>query len=117
MAEVAGLVLGAIPIVIWALDKYSEPVKVYKNYHKNIKTFRSDLILQERRLQLTLSSIGLYNPTKDELRECVKSKFPTIADEVLHIIQDMEWVMADLMRKLGIDPNTNVRKVVKSERE
>lgn len=112
MAEVAGLVLGAIPIVIWALEKYAEPVEVYTSYHNNIKTFRSDLMLQERRLQRTLSSIGLYNPTKDELRECLKSKFPTIADEVLHIIQDMERVMAELMRKLGIDLDTKVRRLL-----
>lgn len=108
MAEAAGFVLGAFPIVVWALEKCADPYEAYSDYDTNIRTFRGNLKLQEYQLRQTLSNIGLDHPTTDELRACVRSRFPTIADEVLHIIEDMEKVIAGLMKKLGVDFNIPV---------
>jgi hypothetical protein len=40
MAEVAGLVLGAIPLLVLALDRYAEPIGALHRYRLSIETFR-----------------------------------------------------------------------------
>jgi hypothetical protein len=110
MAEVAGLVLGAIPIAIWALEKYAEPFDAFRHYRISIETFRTSLILQNRHLQTTLSTIGLgIKPSIDELRECFETKFPDISRELMFIIQRMDEVMAGLLKNLDININGKVK--------
>jgi hypothetical protein len=108
MAEVAGLVLGGIPIAIWALEKYAESLETYRNYHIVIQTLRTNLILQERQLQITLANIGLDKPTTEELKLCLQSRFPEAADHLLFAIQRMEDITADLLRDLDININKKV---------
>jgi hypothetical protein len=109
MAEVAGLVLGGIPLAIWALEKYAEPFESFHHYHISIETFRTNLILQNRHLQTTLSNIGLGSePSIDELRECFETKFPGISRELMFIVQSMDKVTAGLMKNLDIDVNGKV---------
>ncbi|SPO04608.1 uncharacterized protein DNG_07293 [Cephalotrichum gorgonifer] len=104
MAEIAGLVLGGIPLIIWALDRYAEPFEAFHHYRTSIETLRTDLVLQNRQLQTTLSNIGLDNePTIDELRECFATKFPSISRELESIIQRMGTAIYVLMKKLNID--------------
>ncbi|KAJ5084247.1 hypothetical protein NUU61_008826 [Penicillium alfredii] len=106
MAEIAGLVLGGIPIAIWALEKYVEPFEAFHNYRTSIETFRTDLILQHRQLQITLCNIGLDDePSSEELRECFETKFPGISRELTSIVQRMDQVTAVLLRGLDIDVN------------
>jgi hypothetical protein len=79
MAEVAGLVLGAIPIVIWALEKYAEPYSEYRNSRRSIETLRAGLVLQNRQLQTTLRNVGLEEQCSlNDLQECFQTKFPDI---------------------------------------
>jgi hypothetical protein len=109
MAEVAGLVLGGIPLAIWALEKYAEPFEAFHNYRTSIETFRTNLILQNWHLQTTLSNIGLGSePSIDELRECFETKFPSISRELMVIVQRMDEVTAGLMKNLDIDVNGKV---------
>jgi hypothetical protein len=110
MAEaVAGLVLGGIPLVIWALEKYAEPFEAFHNYRTSIETLRTNLTLQNRQLQTTLSNIGLGSePSIDELRECFDTKFPVISCELMFIVQRMDKVTAGLMKNLKIDVNGKV---------
>ena len=109
MAEVAGLVLGGIPLAIWALEKYAEPFEAFHDYHTSIETFRANLILQNLHLQTTLSNIGLGSkPSIDELRECFETKFPSISRELMVIVQRMDDVTAGLMKNLDIDVNGKV---------
>ncbi|RYP55837.1 hypothetical protein DL771_012304 [Monosporascus sp. 5C6A] len=103
MAEVAGLVLGGIPIAIWALEKYAEPFEVYRKYHIEISTLRADLALQKRQLQLTLSNVGLDQPSTDELKECFNTKFPDIARDLTVILQRMDEITGELLKNLNID--------------
>jgi hypothetical protein len=109
MAEVAGLVLGGIPLAIWALEKYIEPLEDYHRYHRSIESFRADLIVQNRHLQTTFCSIGLdREPSMEELRECFETKFSSISRELMSIVQRMDDVTAGLMKNLDIDVNGKV---------
>ncbi|RYP69215.1 hypothetical protein DL769_005330 [Monosporascus sp. CRB-8-3] len=103
MAEVAGLVLSGIPIAIWALEKYAEPFEIYWKYHIEISTFRADLALQKRQLQLTLFNVGLDQPSMDELKECFDTKFPDIARDLTVTVQRMDEITRELLKNLNID--------------
>ncbi|KAM0418720.1 hypothetical protein ACHAPT_012318 [Fusarium lateritium] len=105
MAEVAGLVLGGIPIAIWALEKYAEPFEAHQNYSITIQTFRADLNMQRYHLEKTLSRMGLENPSTAELRECLKAKFPSIHEDMSVIIRAMDERTSKLLRDLKIDAN------------
>ncbi|EAW17235.1 uncharacterized protein NFIA_005990 [Aspergillus fischeri NRRL 181] len=86
MAEVAGLVLGGIPLAVWALERYVEPFEAFHEYRTSIETFRTDLILQNRQLHTTFCNVGLgKEPSSEELRECFDSKFPSISRELMSI--------------------------------
>ncbi|KAJ5173649.1 uncharacterized protein N7500_001580 [Penicillium coprophilum] len=106
MADIAGLVLGGIPIAIWALEKYVEPFEAFHNYRISIETFRTALIFQNRQLQTTLCNLGLDNdPSREELRQCFDTKFPSISRELIYIVQRMDDVTAALLKSLDIDIN------------
>jgi hypothetical protein len=113
MAEVAGLVLGGIPIAIWALEKYAEPFNAFHYYRNSIETLRTNLILQNRQLQTTLSNIGLGNkPSINELRECFEAQFPQISRELMFIVQHMDQVTAGLLKNLDIDVDGKVEQTL-----
>ncbi|RSL99814.1 hypothetical protein CEP52_009471 [Fusarium oligoseptatum] len=109
MAEVAGLVLGAIPIAIWALEKYAEPFETHQNYYISIQTLRADLIMQKSQLEITLRNIGLENPSVDELQECLSAKFPSIHKDLIVIIKAMDERASKLLGDLDIDNNGKPR--------
>ncbi|RYP17413.1 hypothetical protein DL765_004543 [Monosporascus sp. GIB2] len=105
-AEVIGLVLGGIPVAIWALEKYSEPFEAFHKYRTSIETFRANLVIQNRHLQTTFFNVGLgKSPSSEELRECFETKFPDISRELMFIVQRMDEVIAELIKNLDIDPN------------
>lgn len=109
MAEIAGIVLGGIPIAIWALDKYAEPLGAYTHYRTSIDTLRTNLILQKRQLHTTLSNIGLpEEPSIDELREWFETKYPDISRELMSIIDRMDKTTAELLRTLDVDASVKV---------
>ena len=104
MAEIAGLVLGGIPLAIWALEKYAEPFEAFHRYRTSIDTFRADLILQKWQLQTTLSNVGLHaDPSTKELRECFETKYPEICHQLMSIIERMDEVTAALLKTLDLD--------------
>ncbi|KAI0098655.1 hypothetical protein GGR51DRAFT_537941 [Nemania sp. FL0031] len=103
MAELAGLVLGALPIAIWALEKYSEPLDILHRYRTTIQTFRAQLVIERYQLEETLSSLGLEkNASKQELQDCFQDKFPQICDELVLAIQQMNDVAMELTRSLDV---------------
>ncbi|KAH8882463.1 hypothetical protein GQ53DRAFT_885553 [Thozetella sp. PMI_491] len=86
MAEVAGLVLGGIPLAIWALEKYAEPFEAYHRYRISIENLQTDLSLQKQHLQLTLTSVGLETESPaDDFRECFETNFPSVSRELMLI--------------------------------
>ncbi|KAI0868908.1 hypothetical protein GGS24DRAFT_185442 [Hypoxylon argillaceum] len=103
MAELAGLVLGALPIAIWALEKYSEPFETFHRYHTTIQSFRAQLIIENYQLEKTLSSLGLRkNATRQELQACFEIKFPQICHELVVVVQQMNDVTTELTRSLDV---------------
>lgn len=103
MAEFAGLVLGGIPIVIWALEQYAAPLETYTNYHIAISTLKANMTLQQWQLEKTLASIGLHQPSKGDLRQCLEDKFPDKQQELLFIVEQMEGIVGKLMGHLDVD--------------
>ena len=110
MADViAGLVLGGIPIALWALEKYHDPVKSFWKYDMTLSTLRDNIFIQQQQLHITLRLIGLYQPTIDELRECLEEKYPNQHKEFLSIIKQMDEITKGLLDKLKIDLDGRVR--------
>ena len=106
MAEIVGIVLGGIPLAIWALEKYAEPLEAWHDYRGSIESLHFDLNLQHRQLHVTLSNIGLPDkPSVDELREAFESKYPEISRELMAIIRRMDQTTAGLLRTLDVDIN------------
>ena len=104
MAELAGLVLGGIPVAIWALEKYAEPLETYRRYGTSIKNFQADLITQKRQLQTTLLNIGLPDDASlEDIRECFETKYPEVSQELMIIIQRMDEATATLLKSLEIE--------------
>lgn len=104
MAEAAGLVLGGIPLIIWALEKYAEPLEAFANYRTSIESLRASLVLQIKQFRSTLSSLGLgTEPSRQELQDCFYTKFPDTSHELIFIVQHMESLIGWLMKKLDID--------------
>ena len=109
MADViAGLVLGGIPIALWALEKYHDPVKSYWKYDMTLSTLRDNIFVQQQQLQITLRLIGLNQPSIVELRECLEEKYPDKHKEFLSIIGHMEELTKGLLDKLEIDMDGRV---------
>lgn len=109
MAEAVGLALSVLPIVIWALEKYSEPFEAYSDYHNAISTLQANLQIQRMHLEATFQSIGLRHPTPRELHECLRLKFPHNHAELLFIIRQMDDMMMRLMENLQVDIDRRVR--------
>ena len=104
MTELAGLVVGGIPLAIWALEKYAEPFEAFHRYRTSIDTLRTDLILQKKQLQTTLSNVGLRDdPSTEELRQCFETKYPDICHELMFIIERMGEVTEALLKTLDLD--------------
>jgi hypothetical protein len=100
---IAGLVLGGILIVIWALEKYHDPVKSFWKYDDTLSTLRDNLFVQKEQLAVTMKNIGLYEPTAQEFEEFVTRKFPNQRAEYISIMKHMDDIVKDLMDKLDID--------------
>ncbi|KAK5653696.1 hypothetical protein OQA88_8727 [Cercophora sp. LCS_1] len=103
MAEVAGLLLGAIPIAIWALDKYAESFEAFHHDSVTIRTLRADLTTQRKRLGLTYERIGLDKPSQRELEERVKMHFPDISEDILFTFKRVAEILSELLRDLDVD--------------
>ncbi|PHH60460.1 hypothetical protein CDD81_1635 [Ophiocordyceps australis] len=51
---------------------------------------QNNLRIQDARLKESLSSIGLENPTYQQLRQCLEAKFPDTHELMLSLIQHMD---------------------------
>ncbi|KAI0469640.1 hypothetical protein GGR56DRAFT_662314 [Xylariaceae sp. FL0804] len=104
--EVAGLLLGGIPIALYAIDNYKrclDPAKDYWRYQSTLTAIRMNVFVQKEQLDVTLRNIGLTKPSPLELSEHLHERHPTKAAEFLSIIDRMEEVVAKLVEKLDVD--------------
>jgi hypothetical protein len=111
--EVAGIVLGGIPVVLYALDNYHrclQPAKDYWKYDSTLKTIRMNIFIQQEQLQLSLRNIGLERPTQQELQEHLLQLYPLAkCKEFLNIIVRMEEAVQRLTDNLDVDSQGKVR--------
>ncbi|KAI0448029.1 hypothetical protein F4803DRAFT_4830 [Xylaria telfairii] len=106
--EVAGLVLGALPIATCAVESYIKalkPIGSYKDYLQTMNGIRRNLFIQEQQLQVTLENIGLLKPTLSEIRQRLHQVNPGCSSQFVDILEHMDSITSSLMDKLEIDSN------------
>lgn len=105
--EVAGLVLGGIPILLYAFDNYKRclvPGKHYWEYESTLKLIRSHMFIQQEQLDMTLRDIGLIKPTREELEQHLSERYSkSECAHFLEITDHMEAAVRKTMDKLDID--------------
>jgi len=111
MAEATGLVLGAIPLIFLALDKYQDCLEFGRSYAKYTDTLvsiRDEVSLQQLLFLDTMESMGLHNPTYMELEDCLRDRFPENQTTFMRYIRRMATTIDQLMAKLEVDTRGEV---------
>lgn len=114
MAEAAGLVLGAIPLIFLALEKYEECLKFgrnYMHYTETLMSIRDEVFVQQKLVLGTMEMLGLHNPTYLELEDCLRDNFPESHTTVMRYIGRMATTIDQLMAKLEVDTRGEVSKI------
>ncbi|KAK5630118.1 hypothetical protein RRF57_005833 [Xylaria bambusicola] len=104
--EVAGLVLGALPVAIMAVDFYCKGVKLvgaYSDYQQTLQGIRRNLFIQNQQLQATLGDIGLVKPTVLEIHQRLREVRPDCYHQFIDILEHMNSITSRLLEKLEID--------------
>ncbi|KAK3375685.1 hypothetical protein B0T24DRAFT_572047 [Lasiosphaeria ovina] len=109
--EIVGVVLGGIPLALYALDSYKRCLRMTKDvvkYGATLETFRLHIFIQRKQLELTLRNVGLrfeegQLPTRRELDTHLARLYPSGHAEFLSILSQMEGIMAKLLDKLDVD--------------
>lgn len=103
MAEIAGLALAGLPIVIWCLEKYRDPVRSYSRYNDTLSTIRDNIFVQQQQLSKTLNNIGLHEPSLEDLEDYLRIQHPNRYTEYISIFGHMGATIEKVMGKLDID--------------
>jgi hypothetical protein len=114
MAEAAGLVLGAIPLIFLALDKYIDCLEFGRSYAKyadTLMSIRDEVTLQQMLFQGTMDTMGLYKPTYAGLEDCLRDRFPENHATFMRYIRKMATIIDQLIVKLEIDSIGKVSKI------
>lgn len=114
MAEAAGSVLTALPLLIKALQEYEafvvEPAKDWWKYDDTLSEIRNHLSMQEAQLSTTLANIGLQKPFDfADLDNIIKARYPTQQRRYIEVIRQMDILVQKLIKKLDIDVSAKVR--------
>ncbi len=109
--EVAGLVLGALPIAISAVENYLKGLQAidhYKNYPQTLRGISRNIFIQQQQLRVTLDGIGLQDLTLHGVQQRLRIIKPDCADNFIEILNHMDNITARLMNKLDIDSNGKI---------
>lgn len=109
--ELAGLVLGGLPIALYALDNYDRCLQVPKDYWRyksTIKLLRSHIFVQHEQLQITLRNIGLTDPNPFRLEEFIRQKYPDKFEAFVDIVSHMDGLLKKLLSNLDVDIDKKV---------
>jgi hypothetical protein len=140
MAEVVGFILGAVPLIVSALEHYRDGLDVAKDYWRyssNLKSLQTRLRIEHSLYQgtlkrLLLSELSLsqvedlfpdpQQPLKtalwgtEEIEEKLRVKLGDKYDTFMDAIREMEEAIEKLMDKLDIDLQGKVSKPLFSRR-
>ncbi|KAI0533155.1 hypothetical protein GGR58DRAFT_506656 [Xylaria digitata] len=108
MADVAGLVLGALPVAIMAIENYLKGLELrenYKNYQQTLQGIRRNIFIQQQQLQVTLESIALRKPTLQEVKQRLREVKLDCYQQFIDILEHMDSITSRLLEKLDIDSN------------
>lgn len=113
MAEIAGVVLGAISVMISTLDKYRGGLSVAKDhwrYDSTLQTIRLSLFVEREQLQVTLRNIGYFEPTikPNELEGHLRRLYPGKHAQFMGILSHMGEIVEKLADKLDVDSKGKV---------
>jgi hypothetical protein len=114
MAEAAGLVLGAIPLIFLALDKYQECLEFgrsYAKYSDTLMSIRDEVSIHQMLFEGTMKTMGLCKPTYAELDHCLRDRFLENHKTLMRCVQRMDATTSQLMDKLEVDTNSKVSKI------
>jgi hypothetical protein len=110
--EVAGLVLGAVPLILYALDNYGrawKPAKDFYYWKDVIPEIKRDIFLQKVQLSATLANLDLTDPTMDEVEMALQKQCPDKCEQFMDILKQMDNLVNEVMRDLGLDEKGQVR--------
>jgi len=104
--EAAGVVLGAVPVILYALDRYQrarDPIKDIWNWSETIETIRNQIFLQKRQLQTTLSVLDLEitdSTTMAEIKAALQTSHPHACERLMAIIGQMNILLNEVAHDL-----------------
>ncbi|PVI03054.1 hypothetical protein DM02DRAFT_588552 [Periconia macrospinosa] len=100
--EVVGVVLGAVPLILYALDNYKqvgELVNDTRNPKNTITTIRNNIFLQRKMLVTTLQTLDRHftkDTTMIEIEAALKSYHPSEVEQFMSIISEMNDMMKEI---------------------
>lgn len=110
--EAIGIALGAMPLLLYAIDNYRrclEPISRYRNYTNTLHEIRLNLLVQKRQLQVTLENISSQrNPTAEQVEQRLRELYPECYDEFVDLLSHMNEYLTHLMNQLDIDSSGKV---------
>ncbi|KAK4693133.1 hypothetical protein P7C71_g4209, partial [Lecanoromycetidae sp. Uapishka_2] len=129
MAEVAGLVMAAFPIIIEGLHLYVEGVESIKKWWSYVKTLKRLIrklemektklensctellydIVDEQTLSLLLEKPGGYRWREDSLQQALRVRLDKSFSVYMGAIQDMKETMDEFKDKLELDADNKPR--------
>jgi hypothetical protein len=122
--EIAGLVLGAFPVAIWALERYREVARMMGFWYeirleyqrssnelkfhrlsfiRNLKQLLLPLVHDDAQLQRLISDPGGEAWQDPEVQSALEARLQDSYDLYLEILSEMRRVMLDLNQELAID--------------
>lgn len=103
------MVLGAVPLIFYALDNYHrawEPLRDTKNWKETILTIKTQVQLQREQLKATLFAINFElteTTTLDEVHYAFSISHPNNVETFMASIRRMDHLMNDLAKDLYPD--------------
>lgn len=101
--EVTGIVLGGIPLILWALENYRmalNPAKDYWRYDSTLSTIKMNIFVQQEQLNVTLYNIGLQGASLTKIKRHLRMQSREKCDAFLNILGHMDKIVQNFMDSL-----------------
>lgn len=109
------MVLGAIPLILYALDHYRttrQTIRSFRNWKEDLETFRDAIELQETALYTTLRTLDIEATeriTMDQVEIVLQVSHPAQCDLFMRHLHAMNRTLDELARDLYPDAQGPVR--------